>query len=111
MQQSEFSKEVFMYSFLCDFLGITKEKKKKIYKKEFVASIKNDLLHLSYGLRCQFFVTNDKNLRTKAIASKILLDLSVRIFSIENFYKYLVNEYVKIRYPDKEKMNSKLLLR
>ena len=99
-QQSEFSKKVFMYSLLCDYIGITKEKKNKIYKEAFTSGMINDLIHLSIGLRCSIFVTNDKNLKVKAIICKILLNSKVKIFDIEDFYQYLVNEYVKIKYPE-----------
>ena len=101
IQQTEFSKKIFMYSILCDYIGITRESKKKIDKENFVTGMINDLLHLSYGMRCPIFVTNDKNLRIKAIICKILCNLNVKIFSIKNFYHYILNEYGKIKYPDK----------
>jgi hypothetical protein len=102
-QQSEFSKEIFIYSFLCDFIGLTKEKKDKVSKDTFVSGMLNDLIHLSIGLRCSVFVTNDKNLRIKAIICKILLGLNVKIFNNENFYHYLINEYAKVKFPEKDK--------
>jgi hypothetical protein len=98
-KQSNFSKKVFMYSFLSDYVGLTKEDKDKVSKDTFASGMINDLIHLSLGLRCSIFVTNDKNLYIKAIFCKILLDLNVKIFSIEHFYQYIINEYIMYNYP------------
>jgi hypothetical protein len=97
--QSEFSKKVFINSFLCDYIGLTKETKNKVYKKTFASGMINDLLHLSVGLRCSKFVSNDRNLLIKAIVCKVLLNLNVKIYCIENFYQHIINEYVKYNYP------------
>lgn len=99
-QQSDFSKKIFMYSFLCDFIGITKEKKENVMKDTFASGMINDLIHLSIGLRCSDFVTNDENLKTKAVFCKKLLDLKVKIFDNKSFCQYLANEYAKIKFPE-----------
>ncbi|MCL2400951.1 MAG: hypothetical protein FWC91_14575 [Defluviitaleaceae bacterium] len=107
-QQSEFSKKIFMYSFLCDYVGVTKESKNKVNKDTFASGMINDLIHLSIGLRCPNFITNDKNLKTKAVICKKLLNLNVRIFDNENFCQYLINQYVKINFPKKDQKEFKI---
>jgi hypothetical protein len=101
-KQSEFSKKIFMCSFLCDSVGLTKEEKKKVNRETFASGMINDLIHLSLGLRCSTFVTNDKNLLIKAVICKVLYDLRVKIFCIEDFYQYVVNEYIKFNFPEKD---------
>jgi len=110
IQQSDFSRKIVVYSLLCDYIGITKEPKNKIYKDTFVSGMINDLLHLSIGLRCPIFVTNDKNMKIKAIICKILLGLNVRIFNIDNFYQYIINEYAKIKFPDENKKEFTIIM-
>jgi len=98
--QSEFSKNVFAYSLLCDYIGLTKETNEKIYKESFASGMINDLLHLSIGLRCSKFVSNDKNLIIKAIICKYLMNLNVKIFCVEDYYQFIINEYVKYNFPN-----------
>jgi hypothetical protein len=103
LQHSEFSKKILSYSLLCDYIGITKETKEKIDKETFASGMINDSIHLSMGLRCHKFVTNDNNLKIKAIVCKILFNLNVNIFSIEDFFQHVVNEYAKVIHPNENK--------
>lgn len=105
---SPFFSKIVCYSFLSDLIGLTKEKNKKILRPTFSSSMINDLLHLSYGIRCPVFVTNDNRLRLKAIFCKKMLDLPVKIFMMDNFYNYLVNTIVEFRYPDNDGKEFKM---
>ena len=68
----------------------------------------NDLIHLSIGLRCHCFITNDKNLRKKAVICKNLLDLDTRIFNGDDFYQHLINEYYKYTYNNEDQKEFEL---
>jgi hypothetical protein len=99
---SKIQQKTFCYSFLCDMIGLTSEKNKDIEKDTFFASMMNDSLHLSLGIRCPFFVTNDMNLWKKAIVCKRLLDLPVKIFKMEQFNKYLLQTYMLPNFSKKD---------
>jgi hypothetical protein len=107
---STFFSKMLCYSFLADFIGIIQEERRKIYKDTFSYSMINDLLHLSYGVRCHIFVTNDKRLMRKAVFCKKMLNLPVQIFLMEDFYKHLVDEHIKINHPNKNGSNLSIIL-
>lgn len=91
--------KVFIFSFLCDLVGITSE---KLDKKTSFKSMLNDTFHLSIGLRLENFVTEDKILRKKAIVCKKLLGCDTKLFSIDNFIKYILQVYTKNNFPEEK---------
>jgi hypothetical protein len=79
---SDFTIQILKLYYLCDFIGLTSENVKKETSFE---SMINDVSHLSLALRLPFFVTEDKNLRMKAMFIKKWFSLPVKIFDIDSF--------------------------
>jgi hypothetical protein len=74
-------------SSLCDLFGISNEKLKKETAFEGIIS---DAFHLSFGLRSHYFVTEDKNLYTKALFTKKWMNLSGYILNLDSLIWILI---------------------
>ena len=109
--QSKYMQKIIFYSFLSDFIGITNEKIKNIKSETFSPGMTNDMVHLSYALRCQDFVTNDHQLRKKAIFCKKMTNSSVRIFLMDDYIDWIINSYCKKNFPDKNHTEFKILIK
>lgn len=84
---SDFKNIVIKLCFFADLIGVGYEKKKTSFN-----SINNDISHLSYGLRCSIFVTEDKTLYEKATFIKEWLGLTCDIFKIDEFIEFYLRE-------------------
>lgn len=79
---SSFSFEILKLSFLSDFIGLSNE---KLSKPTSFEGLINDTIHLTNALRLPVFISEDKNLLTKARFIKKWMNLNVNIFDMNSF--------------------------
>lgn len=88
----KYTHQIILLSSLCDTLGITSEKLKKDCSFDGMIT---DAFHLSYGLRSNYFVTEDKNLLIKAKFIKKWLQLPVSVFNLNDIILEIIISYLK----------------
>ncbi len=96
---SPFMEKVNRLSMLAMILGIGSEKLKK---DNAFKSIISDLYHLTYGLRCNYFVTEDTALLERSVFIKRMMDLHVKIFRTDTLNKLLLTQLTPHYKPKKE---------
>lgn len=89
---SEFTREVMKLASLCDLIGLSNE---KLSKQTSFDGIINDMSHLSLGLRSHVFITEDHNLRLKALFIKKWLSLPVLIYDMDSFIEAVLKQTFK----------------
>lgn len=80
-------------------IGIDKLKKETAFK-----SLVNDMGHISLGLRCHYFVTEDSALIEKAVFIKNMMELPVVILGAEGLNRLLLTQMAS--YYKKQKISS-----
>ncbi|AVV78739.1 MULTISPECIES: hypothetical protein [Leptospira] len=93
---SGFQKEIMKLSDLADLVALVSE---DLGKKTSFGSITNDKIHLTMGLRCSIFVSNDKNLLKKAKFIREWMKLNVMIFNIDEFNTFMLKIIYKKENP------------
>jgi len=86
---SPFMERVNRLSIIANMLGIGLEKLKKATA---FTGLVNDLGHLSLGLRCHYFVSEDSALIEKAVFIKNMIGLPVMVISAEGLNRLLLTQ-------------------
>ena len=90
---SDFYNNIHKLYFLSEFINVSSEKLKS---KTAFQGIVNDICHISFGLRCNCFITEDDALYKKAVFINDWMKRNPNVFKIDDFIKYSLNIFSKV---------------
>lgn len=99
---TEQTNEMIKVNSILDMIGFTKETLKN---KQSLQAVQNDFLHLGFGLKSHAFVTEDKNLRIRALFLAKWFEIPAQILSIRGFINIILSEILTFQNESKLKDN------